>query len=125
MEAVEKRVCGLDETSRIIIRRIFRRRWVYRGILFSVYPGKVSVVEIAGSIGASRTSVLGALRGVSTGYREEESLEHFGLVMHEKQVVNGRPVTVYSLTRQGFEEKDSTCEGLYGSMPNTLKTIEC
>ncbi|MDI6898018.1 archaellum operon transcriptional activator EarA family protein [Methanocella conradii] len=50
-------------------------------------------------------SRLGALGGVSTGYREEESLEHFGLVMHEKQVVNGRPVTVYSLTRQGFEEK--------------------
>ncbi|MDI6897875.1 archaellum operon transcriptional activator EarA family protein [Methanocella conradii] len=101
-------MCGLDETTRIIIRRVFRRRWVSRdafSYLHIVSPRKVSVVEIAGSIGASRTSVLGALRGISTGYREEESLEHFGLVTHEKQVVNGRPVTVYSLTRQGFEEK--------------------
>jgi len=99
----------LDEASRMRIRRVFRRRWVSRGVfsyLLSVYPGKVSVVEIAGSIGASRTSVLGALRGVSTGYREEESLEHFGLATHEKQVVKGRPVIVYSLTRQGFEEKE-------------------
>jgi len=65
MGAIEREVCGLDEASRMIIRRVFRRRWVSRDVfshLFSVYPGKVSVVEIASSIGASRTSVLGALR---------------------------------------------------------------
>ncbi|AFC99481.1 Uncharacterized protein conserved in archaea [Methanocella conradii HZ254] len=98
----------MDETDRIKIRRIFQRRWVSRdafSYLHNVSPRKASAVEIAGSIGASRTSVLGALRGVSTGYREEESLAHFGLVMHEKQVVNGRPVIVYSLTPLGFEEK--------------------
>lgn len=108
-----KEVYSVDEKSRIKIRSIFRRRPVTRDTFSylcyissreDVSSRKASAEEIAEKIGASRTSVLGALRGISTGYKKDESLEYFGLVTHEK-TVNQNSVCLYSVTPLGLQEK--------------------
>jgi predicted transcriptional regulator with HTH domain len=108
-------VYSMDETDRIKIRRLFNKRRVMKATfsyLFSISSREdissrqVRAKEIADKIGASRTSVLGALRGNSTGYKKEESLEHFGLVAHEKKTINQNSVVVYGLTAVGLTEKE-------------------
>ncbi len=99
----------MDDSDRIMIRRIFLQRRVSRdtfSYLCGKFPGEAKAEEIAIKIGASRTSVLGALRGNTTGYKKEESLEYFGLVAHEKKTIDKRTVVFYGLTSLGLKEKE-------------------
>jgi len=68
--------------------------------LFEISPSCSYTSEIAYNVGATSSNVIGALRGMNTRYRENESLISLNLV-EEKS--GGKNIRFYALTDFGKE----------------------
>lgn len=88
---------------RPLIMRSLRRSNVRKKIaeyLFEISPSGSYTSDIAYNVKTTSTNVIGALRGMSTRYRDEESLLSLNIV---EQVDSGKNVKIYKLTDFGKE----------------------
>jgi len=88
---------------RPLIIRSLRRSNVRKKIaeyLFDISPSSRYTSEIAYNIKTTPTNVIGALRGMGTRYKEEESLLNLDMV---EEKTGGKNIKLYSLTQFGKE----------------------
>jgi len=93
--------------KRPLAMRALRRSNIRKKIaeyLFEISPSCSYTSEIAYNVGATSSNVIGALRGMNSRYREEESLIALNLV-EEKS--GGKNIRLYALTDFGKEIIDS------------------
>ena len=91
------------EVLRPIVMRSLRRSIVRKKIaeyLFDISPSGSYTSDIAYNVKTTPTNVIGAIRGMNSRYREEESL--IGLKLVEK-IENRHNVKIYKLTDFGKE----------------------
>lgn len=89
--------------KRPLIVRALRRSNVRKKIaeyLFDISPSTSYTSEIAYSIKTTPTNVIGAIRGMGSRYKEDESLIRLGLI-EEKN--SGKNIKLYGLTSFGKE----------------------
>ena len=89
--------------KRPLVIRALRRSAVRKKIadyLFELSPSCSYTSEIAYNVKTTPTNVIGAIRGMESRYREEESLLGLGIV-EEKS--GGRNIKLYGLTPFGKE----------------------
>ena len=72
--------------------------------LFDISPSGSYTSEIAYNVKTTPTNVIGAIRGMGTRYKVEESLIALELV---EKVTNGKEVKIYKLTDFGKEITES------------------
>jgi len=92
----------LDAKRPIVIRSL-RRSNIRKKIaeyLFEINPSYSYTSEIAYNVKTTPTNVIGALRGMGTRYKEDESLLSLNIV-EEKE--GGRNIKLYGLTPFGKE----------------------
>ena len=106
------RVDGMQSGSNEDISRDMRRPLVMRALrrsnirkkiaeyLFDISPSCSYTSEIAYNVKTTPTNVIGALRGMESRYREEESLLSLNLVEEKK---GGKNIKLYGLTPFGKE----------------------
>jgi predicted transcriptional regulator with HTH domain len=102
MQQDEKVELSIDIKRPLVVRAL-RRSNVRKKIaeyLFDISPSSSYTSEIAYNIKTTPTNVIGAIRGMESRYKEDESLLGLGLV-EEKQ--SGRNIKLYSLTSFGKE----------------------
>jgi len=90
-------------TKRPLAIRALRRSNIRKKVaeyLFDISPTCSYTSEIAYHVGATSSNVIGALRGMNSRYREEESLITLELV-EEKS--GGKNIRLYALTDFGKE----------------------
>ena len=88
---------------RPLVIRALRRSNVRKKIaeyLFEISPSCSYTSEIAYNVKTTPTNVIGALRGMESRYREEESLLNLNIV-EEKS--GGKNIRLYGLTTFGLE----------------------
>jgi predicted transcriptional regulator with HTH domain len=88
---------------RPLIMRSLRRSNVRKKIaeyLFEISPSGSYTSDIAYNVKTTSTNVIGALRGMNTRYRDEESLLSLNMV---EQVESSKNVKIYKLTDFGKE----------------------
>ena len=88
---------------RPLILRSLRRSSVRKKIaeyLFEISPSFSYTSEIAYNVKTTPTNVIGALRGMGTRYKEEESLISLDMVEEKK---GGKNIKLYGLTNFGKE----------------------
>ncbi len=93
----------LEVSKKALITRAFRRsnvRWRVAEYLFKINPNASYISEIAYNIHATPTNVIGALRGMGTRYRREESLVNLNIV---EEIDAGGDMKLYRLTDFGKE----------------------
>ena len=93
--------------KRPLAMRALRRSNIRKKIaeyLFEISPSCSYTSEIAYHVGATSSNVIGALRGMNSRYREDESLIALNLV-EEKS--GGKNIRLYALTDFGKEIIDS------------------
>ena len=103
----ENTVEGSFNTKRPLAIRALRRSNIRKKIaeyLFDISPSCSYTSEIAYHVGATSSNVIGALRGMNTRYREEESLITLEMV-EEKS--GGKNIRLYALTDFGKEIIDT------------------
>ena len=86
---------------RPLIMRSLRRSSVRKKIaeyLFEISPSGSYTSDIAYNVKTTPTNVIGALRGMNTRYRDDESLLSLNIV---EQVDGGKNVKIYKLTDFG------------------------
>lgn len=91
------------DVLRPLIMRSLRRSSVRKKIaeyLFEISPSGSYTSDIAYNVKTTPTNVIGALRGMNTRYRDEESLLSLNLV---EQIESGKNVKIYKLTEFGKE----------------------
>lgn len=91
------------DVVRPLVIRALRRSNVRKNIaeyLFEISPSSSYTSEIAYNVKTTPTNVIGALRGMGTRYKEDESLLSLNLV-EEKQ--SGKNIKLYGLTAFGKE----------------------
>ena len=91
------------DVLRPLIMRSLRRSSVRKKIaeyLFEISPSGSYTSDIAYNVKTTPTNVIGALRGMNTRYRNEESLLSLNLV---EQIEGGKNVKIYKLTDFGKE----------------------
>ena len=91
------------ETRRPLVMRSLRRSIVRRKIanyLFDISPSASYTSEIAHHVKTTPTNVLGAIRGMESRYRKDESLISLDLVELKE---GRRDIKLYSLTEFGKE----------------------
>ncbi|RLI51834.1 MAG: hypothetical protein DRO93_15715 [Candidatus Thorarchaeota archaeon] len=91
------------ETLRPLIMRSLRRSSVRKKIvdyLFDISPSGSYTSDIAYNVKTTPTNVIGALRGMNSRYRDDESLLSLNLV---EIVESGKNVKIYKLTDFGKE----------------------
>jgi len=91
------------DTLRPLVIRSLRRSNVRKKIadyLFEISPSGSYTSDIAYNIKTTPTNVIGAIRGMSSRYKNEESLLNLNIV---EQVDSGRNVKIYRLTEFGKE----------------------
>jgi len=91
------------DVLRPLIMRSLRRSSVRKKIaeyLFEISPSGSYTSDIAYNVKTTPTNVIGALRGMNTRYRDEESLLSLNLV---EQIDSGKNVKIYKLTDFGKE----------------------
>lgn len=89
--------------SRPLVMRSLRRSNIRKKIaeyLFKISPSSSYTSEIAYSIKTTPTNVLGAIRGMQSRYKKEESLIDLNIVEECKQ---GNNIKLYRLTNYGIE----------------------
>jgi len=89
--------------KRPLVIRALRRSIVRKKIaeyLFKISPSYSYTSEIAYNVKTTPTNVIGAIRGMETRYREEESLINLNIV-EEKS--GGKNIKLYGLTPFGRE----------------------
>ncbi|MEF8879337.1 MAG: archaellum operon transcriptional activator EarA family protein [Candidatus Thermoplasmatota archaeon] len=93
--------------SRPIVMRSLRRSKVRKKIaeyLFEISPSCSYTSEIAYQVKTTPTNVIGAIRGMGTRYKEDESLIGLNLIEERKA---GKNVKLYGLTDFGREVIES------------------
>ena len=88
---------------RPLIMRSLRRSNVRKKIaeyLYEISPSGSYTSDIAYNVKTTPTNVIGALRGMSTRYKDDESLLNLNIV---EQIEGGRNVKIYKLTDFGKE----------------------
>jgi len=91
------------DVKRPLVIRALRRSNVRKKIaeyLFDISPSCSYTSEIAYNVKTTPTNVIGAIRGMGTRYKEEESL--LGLDIVEEKT-GGKNIRLYSLTPFGKE----------------------
>lgn len=91
------------DDKRPLIVRALRRSSVRKKIaeyLFEISPSGSYTSEIAYSVKTTPTNVIGAIRGMQSRYREEESLISLNLV---EETIGGKDIKLYKLTDFGKE----------------------
>jgi predicted transcriptional regulator with HTH domain len=91
------------DLKRPLVVRALRRSNVRKKIaeyLFDISPSSSFTSEIAYNIKTTPTNVIGALRGMGSRYKEDESLIGLGLI-EEKN--GGKNIKLYGLTPFGKE----------------------
>jgi predicted transcriptional regulator with HTH domain len=91
------------ETIRPLIMRSLRRSSVRKKIadyLFDISPSGSYTSDIAYNVKTTPTNVIGAIRGMNSRYRDDESLLSLHLV---EQINSGKNVKIYKLTELGKE----------------------
>ncbi len=95
------------EIRRPLVIRALRRSNVRKKIaeyLFEISPSSSYTSEIAYNVKTTPTNVIGAIRGMESRYKEDESLLGLGLVEEKK---GGRNIRLYGLTPFGKEVIES------------------
>jgi len=95
------------DIKRPLVIRALRRSNVRKKIaeyLFEINPSSSYTSEIAYNVKTTPTNVIGALRGMESRYKEEESLLKLGLVEEKK---GGKNIKLYGLTSFGKEVVES------------------
>ena len=93
---------SIDHKRPLVIRSL-RRSNIRKKIaeyLFEIAPSGSYTSEIAYNIKTTPTNVIGAIRGMGSRYKEEESLIALEIV---EQVTSGNDVKLYKLTDFGKE----------------------
>jgi len=91
------------DDKRPLIVRALRRSSVRKKIaeyLFEISPSGSYTSEIAYSVKTTPTNVIGAIRGMQSRYREEESLISLNIV---EETTGGKDIKLYKLTDFGKE----------------------
>lgn len=91
------------ETLRPLVMRSLRRSSVRKKIaeyLFEISPSGSYTSDIAYNVKTTPTNVIGAIRGMHSRYRDDESLIGLNLV---EQIDGGKNVKIYRLTDFGKE----------------------
>lgn len=95
-------VFSLDYKRPLVIRSL-RRSNIRKKIaeyLFEISPSGSYTSEIAYNVKTTPTNVIGAIRGMGSRYKEEESLIALEMV---EQITGGNDVKLYKLTDFGKE----------------------
>ncbi len=91
------------DDKRPLITRSLRRSNIRKKIaeyLFEISPSGSYTSEIAYSVKTTPTNVIGAIRGMQSRYREEESLISLNIV---EETTGGKDIKLYKLTDFGKE----------------------
>ena len=91
------------DALRPLVIRSLRRSNVRKKIadyLFEISPSGSYTSDIAYNVKTTPTNVIGALRGMSSRYKNDESLLSLNIV---KQIESGKNVKIYKLTDFGRE----------------------
>jgi hypothetical protein len=91
------------ESKRPLVIRALRRSSVRRKIakyLFDISPSSSYTSEIAHHVKTTPTNVIGAIRGMESRYREEESLISLNIVELKD---SGKDIKLYGITPFGKE----------------------
>lgn len=94
---------SIDITLRPLVIRSLRRSSIRKKIadyLFDISPSGSYTSDIAYNIKTTPTNVIGAIRGMSSRYRDDESLLSLNIV---EVVETGKNVKLYRLTDFGKE----------------------
>ena len=97
-------------SKRPLIVRALRRSSVRRKIaeyLFDISPSSSYTSEIAHHVKTTPTNVLGAIRGMESRYRKDESLLSLNIVEMKK---SGKDIKLYEITPFGKEILESIKE---------------
>jgi predicted transcriptional regulator with HTH domain len=89
------------EDKRPLVTRSLRRSNVRKKIaeyLFEISPSGSYTSEIAYNVKTTPTNVIGAIRGMDSRYREDESLISLNMV---EQITSGKDIKIYKLTEFG------------------------
>jgi len=91
------------DTLRPLVIRSLRRSSVRKKIadyLFEISPSGSYTSDIAYNVKTTPTNVIGAIRGMKSRYRDDESLIGLNII---EQVSGGKNVKIYKLTDFGKE----------------------
>jgi len=102
MQSDNKIVSSKDSKRPLIIRSL-RRSNVRKKIadyLFDISPSGSYTSEIAYNVKTTPTNVIGAIRGMGTRYKQDESLISLDIV---EQISNDKDIKLYKLTDFGKE----------------------
>jgi len=94
---------ALKDDRRPLVIRALRRSTIRKKIadyLFEISPSGSYTSEIAYHVKTTPTNVIGAIRGMESRYRQDESLINLEIV---EQTSGGRDVKLYRLTDFGKE----------------------
>jgi predicted transcriptional regulator with HTH domain len=106
MQSDEINVFSRDNKRPLVIRSL-RRSNIRKKIadyLFDICPNSSYTSEIAYNVKTTPTNVIGAIRGMNSRYKEEESLIALEVV---EQVKNNSNIKLYRLTEFGKEIVES------------------
>jgi len=104
---IDKENAFSKDYMRPLVIRSLRRSNIRKKIvdyLFDISPSGSYTSEIAYNVKTTPTNVIGAIRGMGTRYKVEESLIALELV---EKVTNGKEVKIYKLTDFGKEITES------------------
>jgi len=99
----EQKIVTSPDTLRPLVIRSLRRSNVRKKIadyLFEISPSGSYTSDIAYNVKTTPTNVIGAIRGMSSRYKNDESLLNLNIV---EQVDSCKNVKIYKLTEFGKE----------------------
>lgn len=94
---------GNTDVMRPLVIRALRRSNIRKKIaeyLFEISPSSSYTSEIAYNVKTTPTNVIGAIRGMESRYRKEESLLSLNIV---EETTSGRDIKLYRITEYGKE----------------------
>ena len=97
----EDNIVTSPDALRPLVIRSLRRSNVRKKIvdyLFEISPSGSYTSDIAYNVKTTPTNVIGAIRGMNTRYRDDESLLSLNIV---EQIESGKNVKIYKLTDFG------------------------
>jgi predicted transcriptional regulator with HTH domain len=100
----QSQIDASPDMMRPLVVRALRRSNVRKKIaeyLFNISPSGSYTSEIAYNVKTTPTNVIGALRGMESRYREDESLLSLHVV--EQMKTGGRDIKLYKITDFGKE----------------------
>ena len=91
------------KNNRPLVMRALRRSHIRKKIveyLFKINPSSSYIAEIAYSIKTTPTNVIGAIRGMQSRYKKEESLIDLNIV---EECSENNNIKLYKITNLGIE----------------------